>query len=234
MAHVSKWHKKFEYEDLKKLLKPGDLVEFHRGTYKHWAVFVGSMRDFCGFFPAGFQCEFCRCCARRCQCSKLYLVHRANAGETNALNFFARSESYNKGIRGVGNVILEVIDDVCDGCEVRKNNFDDAKLPKGFCTVMVLKRAFKQFSKHATGDVENDEYNLVVNNCEHFASWCRYGAKSSSQIKNGALTLGVTTVLAAAVSAYALTPRKNAKKAPEENVSAYSNSPFPKLAFGVS
>lgn len=29
------------------------------------------------------------------------------------------------------------------------------------------------------------EYDLLFNNCEHFAHWCKYGSKESKQVKQG-------------------------------------------------
>ena len=34
-------------------------------------------------------------------------------------------------------------------------------------------------------------YNLLTNNCEHFASWCVYGASTSQQIRNVLLAAGI-------------------------------------------
>lgn len=30
-----------EVRDLLKVAQPGDMIEFHRGKYSHWAVYVG-------------------------------------------------------------------------------------------------------------------------------------------------------------------------------------------------
>jgi len=43
------------------------------------------------------------------------------------------------------------------------------------------------------GDVPWDEYDLVTNNCEHFACWCKTGQKTSKQVEL------VGTVVAVAV-----------------------------------
>lgn len=36
--------------------------------------------------------------------------------------------------------------------------------------------------RRARGELGKEEYNLVTNNCEHFAIWCKTGLKESSQI----------------------------------------------------
>ena len=38
---VSEWHSRDESSALFRLLRPGDLVEFDRGNYCHWVVYVG-------------------------------------------------------------------------------------------------------------------------------------------------------------------------------------------------
>ena len=38
--------------------------------------------------------------------------------------------------------------------------------------------------RRARGELGKEEYNLVTNNCEHFAIWCKTGLKESSQINS--------------------------------------------------
>jgi hypothetical protein len=54
------------------------------------------------------------------------------------------------------------------------------------------------------GAVHNKEYNLVTNNCEHFASWCKIGKHESTQVREcvmgavsyilGALVIGLVNI----------------------------------------
>lgn len=38
-------------------------------------------------------------------------------------------------------------------------------------------------AQRALSQVGEDDYNIVYNNCEHFAKWCKYGARSSKQAR---------------------------------------------------
>jgi hypothetical protein len=42
-----------------------------------------------------------------------------------------------------------------------------------------------------------NSYNLITNNCEHFVSWCIYGASTSQQIRNVLRAAGIpgTTIV---------------------------------------
>lgn len=42
----------------------------------------------------------------------------------------------------------------------------------------------KETVKRAMSRIGEENYNLVTNNCEHFAMWCKTGVAESSQVKN--------------------------------------------------
>ncbi len=50
--------------------------------------------------------------------------------------------------------------------------------PDGFCYIgdVAVNRAMSRLGEN--------KYNLILNNCEHFATWCKTGVSESKQIKN--------------------------------------------------
>lgn len=54
----------------------------------------------------------------------------------------------------------------------------ETKYAKAYSREETVRRALE-----AVGS-EKGKYSLVWNNCEHFASWCRYGKKRSVQVEN--------------------------------------------------
>jgi uncharacterized protein YfaT (DUF1175 family) len=42
MAEVAKIENTKENEDVLEKAQPGDMIEFIRGTYSHWAIYVGT------------------------------------------------------------------------------------------------------------------------------------------------------------------------------------------------
>ncbi|MCQ2572384.1 MAG: lecithin retinol acyltransferase family protein [Treponema sp.] len=54
---------------------------------------------------------------------------------------------------------------------------------------------------------EKGKYALAWNNCEHFATWCRYGKKRSAQVEH--VLGGVATVAAIAIGAVVVNQIKN-------------------------
>lgn len=151
------------------LLRPGDLVEFERDGYQHWAVFIGEHamaegteeEDFVTVLPC--------------------VVHRANPTDNpdNLSGFFGSSRSVAKGAYGIGDVVVEPLKDVWKESRARINNsMDNATEP--FPGQKVVERAL--------GVVHGEEaqaftaYNVMTNNCEHFAHWCRHGLGISCQV----------------------------------------------------
>jgi len=151
------------------LLRPGDLVEFQRDGYQHWAVYIGEHAlaegvgedDFVTVLPC--------------------VVHRANPTDNpeNLSGFFGSSRSVAKGAYGIGDVVVEPLRDVWQDSRARINNsMDNATEPFPGQTVV----------ERALGVVHGEErqaytaYNVVTNNCEHFAHWCRHGWSISCQV----------------------------------------------------
>jgi hypothetical protein len=84
---------------------------------------------------------------------------------------------------GDGNVIhyrkpSEIIE--CTSFETfsRGNPVYIRQYPDGFCFIgdVVVNRAISRLGEN--------KYNLIFNNCEHFATWCKTGVSDSQQIKN--------------------------------------------------
>lgn len=60
----------------------------------------------------------------------------------------------------------------------RGNSVYVREYPQGFCFIpdVVVKRAFSRLGEN--------KYNLLFNNCEHFATWCKTGVSESQQVKD--------------------------------------------------
>jgi hypothetical protein len=70
-----------------------------------------------------------------------------------------------------------LLKDVCGESLCRINNLESAALKRGLkprCVDTILKDAFKMLN-------EKIDYHLITNNCEHFATGCRFGSRFSEQ-----------------------------------------------------
>ena len=99
-----------------------------------------------------------------------------------------------KGVHGIGAVVVESLRDVWGGSKVRINNrLDNSVHPFSSQTgavfikvgttlmnviISVVERALAV--AHGESSLSYTAYNVVSNNCEHFASWCRCGHLSLS------------------------------------------------------
>ncbi|XP_013790373.1 retinoic acid receptor responder protein 3-like [Limulus polyphemus] len=163
--YTSRWYREYEYERLLYELQTGDLIEFERGFYKHWAVYAGN--------------------------KKVY--HRAYPEDGNSFCMFIQSHSALKDVYRYGEIVLEDLQSVWADSEARINNSMDSKhKPSDWKTV--LERAENKMNE---SQPRKDTYNVIFNNCEHFASYCRYGIGFSKQvddIKQNVLIVGVTVL----------------------------------------
>ena len=99
--------------------------------------------------------------------------------------FSSTSRSLSKGVHGIGAVVVESLREVWASSRVRINNGLDTSVQPfssqtGACVaclidnkhiMSVVQRALSV--AHGESSLSYTAYNVVSNNCEHFASWCR-------------------------------------------------------------
>lgn len=167
---ISEWHQRgTDFSVFIKLLRPGDLIEFKRDGYCHWAVYIGEHAlaenaDTDDFIPV-LPC----------------IVHRANPTDNleNMNGMFSASKSLRKGVYGIGDVVVEPLRDVWKESGARVNNGMDNDVAP-FPAQKILERALCVV--HGEDRQSYTPYNVLTNNCEHFASWCRNGWSVSGQV----------------------------------------------------
>ncbi|KAM3725893.1 Phospholipase A and acyltransferase [Dirofilaria immitis] len=148
-------------ERLCSYLEIGDLIEFRRVVgnikrriYTHWGVFIG-FHD-----------------------KKAYIAHTGTdfgdfddnliSSSVESLATIGKKVSRSDQIQIRRDELITVANG--DSCRVN-NSLDKGKRP--FPPVIVVDRALRMLGK--------TNYNLLLNNCEHFAKYCRYGLKESNQ-----------------------------------------------------
>jgi len=164
---ISDWHTRESTEACLLLrLRPGDLVEFDREVYCHWAVYVGR-------FGEEGHC----------------VVHRANPTGEGSIEL--SSASLGSGDNGDGGrVLIEPLGSVWASSPARINNSRDVQLPP-FHSKQVVQRALSSVEGLDRGSAAGGGggYNVVTNNCEHFASWARNDWALSGQVVKAASKL---------------------------------------------
>eukprot|EP00092_Neocalanus_flemingeri_P018449 GFUD01019968.1.p1 GENE.GFUD01019968.1~~GFUD01019968.1.p1 ORF type:complete len:278 (+),score=71.95 GFUD01019968.1:69-902(+) len=167
---ISEWHQVgTNYSVFLTQLRPGDLIEFKRDGYCHWAVYIGE-HAFAENTEADALIPVLPC-----------IVHRANPTDNpeNMNGMFSASKSMRKGIYGIGDVVVEPLRDVWRESGAKINNGMDTTIPP-FPAQKIVERALCVV--HGEDRQSYTPYNVLTNNCEHFASWCRSGWSVSSQV----------------------------------------------------
>lgn len=187
---ISEWHSlRSDCNVLLSIAKPGDLLEFKREGYCHWAVYIGDhvIRDPQGDSGDAEDFLVCPC-----------IVHRANPTDSeNIQNMFSTSRSLSKGVHGIGAVVVEPLRDVWSRSECRINNGLDNTL-QPYSSQKVAQRALSV--ANGENSLSLTAYNVVSNNCEHFASWCRCGWNISCQVaRRGEQVLKLAMMAGAAI-----------------------------------
>jgi len=118
-----------------------------------------------------------------------YLHHGVDLGDGTVVH--ARPHDFRDPFGG-GSVIRTSLADFADGRVVRVRNEPPARFSPD------------EIADRALGHVGRDGYDLVIDNCEHFATWCATGSRTSRQVDivMGRVAAGVSRA-AAAISARA-------------------------------
>ncbi|KAK3583606.1 hypothetical protein CHS0354_039428 [Potamilus streckersoni] len=142
-------------------LEKGDMIQFPRGLYSHWAVYIGNDE----------------------------VVHLA--GDLNATSKENSNSSYIFSISGVNfdkaSVKIDNFFEVAGNSKARKNNDKDQHAEPSDKETIVERALSKR------GEIG---YNVLWNNCEYFASWCRYGNGWSEQTIKFLITAGLVVCVA--------------------------------------
>ncbi|GMS85008.1 hypothetical protein PENTCL1PPCAC_7183, partial [Pristionchus entomophagus] len=151
-ANACKCSEFMNAEEIGEILRPGDLIEFKR------------------FFQLG-------------KLKKRFYTHWGvyvgkPEGKHIVAHMFITSEGLATAFTAVigdmehAEVRLDTLEEVCtDLCRI--NNLDDRKFKK-MDSASIFKRAIDSLGQH--------NYNLIYDNCEHFAKWCRYDKHTSNQV----------------------------------------------------
>ena len=153
---------KFERMTRKEFLEKGDIIGITRGIYDHYAVYIGNGRV---IHYAAEGWDF----------GSAISIHKASIDEFLrnqfhyfVLHFFENSQSPIK-IQSMASFSIE--DSVVLN-EITLNGLINYHLYSPEETV--------ERTRSREGE---QDYNLVTNNCEHFAIWCKTGIRESHQVK---------------------------------------------------
>lgn len=152
-------------------LKKGDVIGVHRigGVYDHYGIYTGRGKVI-HFSNEGsdFGGDIR---VRRATLSQF------KDGASNV--FVVDFEAYRDYVENPG--LLDLLEEGIVGIALRKLFGDELTL---YSPEETVERAKSQLGE---GD-----YNLVFNNCEHFAVWCKTGVKESSQVQRFIEAIGGT------------------------------------------
>lgn len=136
------------------LYKPGDLLRFRRGLYSHWAVYLGKHQ-----LTGGNH--------KDCSCADV------PENEAGMIHFSGLTSDADQSAQ-VCYLPLTKVKDHWVG-EIA-NDWDKQYPPSQ--PHVILARAYTVVGTDFGG------YSLITNNCEHFATWLRYGLKLRKQVEN--------------------------------------------------
>ena len=139
-------------------LENGDVIKVNRGIYSHYGIYVKE---------------------------KNHVIHYTGANGPNDFNGIVRETTLSEFLNGSENFII---------CKFPQNlqnisNYNGNKIIFNLWQ-MFNKIRFKNYHLYsgdetvsrAKSKLGEGGYNLLLNNCEHFAVWCKTGIKDSSQV----------------------------------------------------
>ena len=142
-------------------LKRGDVIGVHRmgGTYDHYGIYTGRGK----------------------------VIHFSNEGSDFGGDIRVRRATLSQFKNGADNVFVVEFEAYRDYLE-NPELFDFEGLFKlaidSFFGNELSLYSPEETVERAESQLGREGYNLVFNNCEHFAVWCKTGKHESSQVKN--------------------------------------------------
>ena len=144
-------------------LKKGDVIGVHRigGIYDHYGIYTGRGK----------------------------IIHFSNEGSDFGGDIRVRRATLSQFKNGASNVFVVDFEAYRDYIE-NPSLFD--LLEEGIVGIALRKLFGNELTlyspeetvERAESQLGREGYNIVFNNCEHFAVWCKTGVKESSQVKN--------------------------------------------------
>ncbi|XP_059098983.1 phospholipase A and acyltransferase 2-like [Tigriopus californicus] len=160
---MPEWVEFSKKEQLLKSLQPGDRIEFDRGVYCHWAIFIG----------LDYQ-----------NGSTYYkIAHRTHPtyADNEIPIFMIASTSIPSSTQSLGGGAIRYDDilHVWTKGRARKNNSLDSKYPPRHPDKILA------MIEAMIDNPSQNGYNLLKDNCEHFANVARNDTSTSQQVDRG-------------------------------------------------
>ncbi|CAF1152366.1 unnamed protein product [Rotaria sordida] len=180
------------WEDFLEKAQPGDMIQFVRSVYSHWAIYIGDNE----------------------------VIHRwgDNDGVGQSIGIWGNITTISGVQFNKAKIIKSNISDVLKyGGKVCVNNYLDSTW-KPLPVAIILAKA------HSVTDQEG--YNVLYSNCEHFATDCRYGQASSRQVQvavGGSIVAGIFIGVVLAAGAYLISDSSKNKEEEKNNEKAIKN-----------
>jgi len=189
-------------------MKAGDLIEFHRGLYTHWGVAIGDGK----------------------------IVHLSGDDDDGlSANVGGKLGSVSGSVFTISGVSFEKAnvkcDDFWDIARTSKANVNNSKdeYIRADAEHVIIDRALSRMGTIG--------YNMLWSNCEHFASWCRYGMAWSEQVDKFMRVLDrgksmvSSALLLVGITPPYLKPYVAKDDGEEEDGSAQKKEKFPELEY---
>lgn len=139
---------------------------------------------------------------------KLYWHHGIYCGNNEVIHYTPGADGgVADMLLGEGVVCLDSLDSFADGSDVKVVHYKSCADRR-----VVLRRA--------RGRLGEREYNLVTNNCEHFATWCKTGSRSSQQVNTGVRTAAKSVAPHAAKALVKHSSKEGLKQMARSNVAS--------------
>lgn len=158
---------KFKRLTREEFLEPGDVIGIARkkalNIYEHYAVYIGEGK----------------------------VIHYSGAGNDFSGRITVKLDTLQNFMKNDKDYFVLHFDPTCDMPHKiqARTSFNMSDAASTTCIKLSSKKDFKIYSPQETinrafSRIGEDKYSLLLNNCEHFAIWCKTGVSESFQVDN--------------------------------------------------